>query len=217
MNIITYTPLLLQGAGITCVAWLICGLISLLLGSILGFLSSEQIGSKTTRSIIRAYSFITRGIPAYVQILIAYFVIPSLLGLEISGFTAASCALAICSSGYVTEIVKSGIHAISSGQWDACFALGFSRMQAIRYIIAPQTLKIILPSLVGEGEQLLKTTSLFAAIGITEITRAGMNIISRELNPLPIYCIIAAIYLLFSAIFNLLIMYIQSDTMKQKN
>ncbi len=190
-------------------AWLVAGSISLVIGTCLGIASSQRIGSKFTIIFIRIYSFITRGIPAYVQILIGYFVIPSITGLDISGFTAATCALGICASGYVTEIVRGGINAIPQGQWDSSHTLGFSLPTTIRYIILPQALKIMMPSLIGEYEQLVKSTSLLAAIGVTELTRAGMNIISRELNPLPVYCTIACFYLIFSAIFNLLIIYAQ--------
>jgi ABC-type amino acid transport system permease subunit len=56
--------------------------------------------------------------------------------------------------------------------------------------------------LFGELEQLLKSTSLLATIGVTELTRTGMNIISRELNPLPVYLAIAIIYLLFSVVLS---------------
>ena len=208
-NLLSYTPLFLQGIGVTMAAWLVAGTISLTIGTILGITSAQHVGSPAIITVIRIYSFITRGIPAYVQILIGYFVIPSLTGLDVSGFTAATCALGICASGYVTEIMRGGINAIPQGQWDSCHTLGFSLPETIRFVILPQALKIMTPSLIGEYEQLVKSTSLLAAIGVTELTRAGINIISRELNPLPVYCTIACFYLLFSAIFNLLIIYSQ--------
>ena len=203
----TYIPLLVQGAAVTLGSWFVAGGMSMLVGMLLGIVSAEYVGLKKIIRVIRVYTFITKGIPAYVQILIAYFVVPAWLGINISGFASASFALAICSSGYVTEIVRSCINAIPKGQWEACFVLGYPLPVAIRRIIGPQALRIALPALIGELEQLLKSTSLLATIGVTEITRVGMNIISRELDPLPIYCLIATIYLGFSAILNLLIMY----------
>ena len=125
---------------------------------------------------------------------------PALLGINVPAFIAAVGALAFCSSGYVTEIVRSGINTISHGQWDACFVLGYPMKATLFRVILPQTFKNILPTLIGEFEQLLKSTSLLASIGITELTRTGMNIISRELNPIPVYLMIACIYLVFSAI-----------------
>ncbi|MCL4380480.1 amino acid ABC transporter permease [Candidatus Dependentiae bacterium] len=206
-SLFSYIPLLAQGTGITIAAWLVAGSISIALGTMLGIISSSAVSSKTVISLVRIYTFITKGIPAYVQILICYFVLPSLLGINISGFIAASAALAICSSGYVTEIVRAGINAIPTGQWQACFILGYTMPETIRHIIAPQALRIVLPALIGELEQLLKSTSLLATIGVIDVTRAGMNIISRELNPLPVYLTIAGIYLVFSALLQICMLY----------
>ncbi len=205
----TYFFLFLKGAGISLASWIFAGSFSLLIGTILGILSCQKLTSKPTFVLIKFYTFITKGIPAYVQILIAYFVVPSLLHINISGFFAASIALALCSSGYVTEIVRSGINAIPNGQWDACFVLGYPLRQTLTRIIIPQTMRLSLSALFGELEQLLKSTSLLATIGVTELTRVGMNIISRELNPLPVYCTIAVIYLIFSAIINCINFYIE--------
>lgn len=194
-----YFLLIMQGIAVTLIAWLTAMALSLVIGTCLGILSSRYGSSLFTVRLIRVYTFITKGIPAYVQILIAYFMLPALLGIQIPGFIAAIGALALCSSGYVTEIVRAGINAVPMGQYDACMALGYSYTALMRRIIMPQALKNVAPALFGECEQLLKSTSLLATIGITEITRAGMNIISRELNPVPVYLTIAGIYLLCAA------------------
>lgn len=207
MNLLAYLPLLLKGTLITFVTWIVAGSISLIIGSVLGTLSCRHLASARLTKAIRAYTFIAKGIPAYVQILIAYFVIPALLKINLPGFLAATGALAFCSSGYVTEIIRSGINALPRGQWDACFVLGYSLKDTLVRIILPQTFKNVLPTLLGELEQLLKSTSLLATIGITELTRTGMNIISRELNPIPIYLTIACIYLLFSAVVQWIIIF----------
>lgn len=207
MSIVIYIPLLLKGTLITLGAWVVAGSMSLIIGTFMGIISCRYLVSPRWSLIIRIYTFIAKGIPAYVQILIAYFVIPAMLGINIPGFLAATGALVFCSSGYVTEIVRSGINALSPGQWDACFVLGYPMKATLLRIIIPQTFKNIVPALFGELEQLLKSTSLLATIGITELTRTGMNIISRELNPVPIYLLIACIYLLFSAVLQWIIIY----------
>lgn len=209
MNLVFYIPLLLQGTLITLGAWLAVSSISLMIGTCVGIMSCNHLTSSRKRFIVRIYTFVAKGVPAYVQILIAYFVIPAFLGINISGMIAATLALSFCSSGYVTEIVRSGVNAISSGQWDACFVLGYSMHSTLFRVILPQALRNIMPALFGELEQLLKSTALLATIGITELTRTGMNIISRELNPIPIYLLIACIYLLFSAVLQLVIMYVE--------
>lgn len=207
MGLVLYFPLLLKGMFITLGAWIVAGTISLIIGTIMGIMSCRYLASARWNKIIRIYTFIAKGIPAYVQILIAYFVIPALLGINIPGMLAAIGALAFCSSGYVTEIVRSGINTVSRGQWDACFVLGYPIKTTLFRIILPQAFNNVLPSLFGELEQLLKSTSLLATIGITELTRTGMNIISRELNPIPVYLMIACMYLLFSAVLQLIVIY----------
>ena len=206
---IPYLFLFLKGTGITVAAWLSASMLSGALGTLLGIASSRRIGSLYVQRVIHFYTFVAKGVPAYVQILIAYFVIPSLLGITIPGFIAATGALGICSSGYVTEIVRSALNSIDLGQWEACLVLGYSRSNTLWRIILPQAISRALAPLVGECEQLLKSTSLLATIGITELTRSGMNIISRELNPLPVYLSIALIYLLFSAFLQIGSRYIE--------
>jgi polar amino acid transport system permease protein len=206
VNLVNYVPLFLQGIAVTLGAWLTAGIASIGIGTVLGLCTAPQIGSLFVIRSIRAYAFITKGIPAYLQILIFYFVLPSVLHIQISGFVAATAALAICSSGYVIEIVRSGLNAIPKSQWDAAFVLGYSTCATVRRIVIPQLFRTILPALIGELEQLLKSSSLLATIGVTELTRVGMNIISREMNPLPVYGTIACIYLIFSALLTLLML-----------
>lgn len=205
MNFVTtYWLLLVKGIGITTAAWLIAGICSVTIGSLLGAFCCRSLGFKKIALVIRCYTFIIKGIPAYVQILIAYFVLPALFNCSIPAFAAATGALALCSTGYVTEIIRAGINSIPQGQWDAAFVLGYSRLETVWYIIGPQALYANMPALIGELEQLLKSTSLLATIGVMELTRAGMNIISRELNPLPVYLCIACVYVLFSAVLALI-------------
>lgn len=198
MIIISYLPLLLQGAAMTIAAWITAGIISLSIGMIIGIASCRYLTSPLLSAITTVYTFVAKGIPAYVQILIVYFVLPALTGINLSGFIAATCALGFCSSGYVIEIIRSNINTIPQGQWDACAVLGYSLRSTLTQVILPQAITNALPTLLGEAEQLLKSTSLLATIGVLDITRAGMNIISREMNPIEVYSIIACIYLFFS-------------------
>lgn len=199
-----YRLLIMQGFLMTLGAWVCTASISLTVGILLGLLSTKQIAPRWIRLCIRTYSFIAKGIPAYVQILIAYFVLPDLIGISLPQFFSAVLALSFCSSGYVIDIIRSGMQTISQGQWDACFVLGYSKKDTLYRVVAPQVLYAMAPALIGELEQLLKSTSLCATIGITELTRTGMNIISREMNPVPVYLFIASIYLVCSFLLTML-------------
>lgn len=199
--LINYSSILLQGILITFGAWLVAGTASLVIGLSLGILSSDIFVGLRVKKLINVYTFVAKGIPAYVQILIAYYVIPACLGIQFSAFFCATLALIFCSTGYTTEMIRGSVNAVPQGQWEAAQALGYSQFQSMRFIVLPQALKIIFPALCGEAEQLLKTTSLLATIGIAELTHAAGNIISRELNPAPVYLLVALIYLIFSALF----------------
>lgn len=199
-SLIPYFPLILQGTITTIVAWLIAGTVSICLGTVIGIVSCRYLTTPWITNLTIIYTFVAKGIPLYIQILIAYFVLPSLIGVNMPGLVAALCALSFCSSGYVTEIIRAGINTVPKGQWDACSVLGYPLRSTLTQIILPQTFINILPALLGELEQLLKSTSLLATIGVLDLTRAGMNIISRELNPAPVYLTIACLYLLFSFI-----------------
>jgi polar amino acid transport system permease protein len=213
-SIVPYIPLIGQGAVITIASWFCAGSVSICIGVLCGVFGCHRLVHPALRIIVGAYTFVAKGVPAYVQILIAYFVIPAFFGVSIPGFLAATGALAFCSGGYVTEIVRAGINSVPEGQWDACFVLGYPLHATLRYIILPQAVRVVMPALFGELEQLLKSTSLLATIGITELTRAGMNIISRELNPLPVYGTIACIYLLLSAVLQSVAAYATTRNLK---
>lgn len=195
-------PLLLKGAVLSLQIFVIASLLSLVLGSIMGSLICRRLRCRWIASTIECVTFVLRAVPFYVQLLIVYFVLPDLLGIEIEAFTAAIIALSLCSAGYVAQIVRGGLNAIPKEQWEAAYMLGYSVINSLRFIIFPQLLSNILPALTGEFDSLLKSTAILASIGLLELTRMGMNIVSREMDPMPIYLAVAALYVGISAIIN---------------
>lgn len=195
-------PLLMRGAGMTIKLWVVAGCISLTLGTAAGVARANQIRTPILGGLCDAVTFILRGIPFYVQLLIAYFVVPGILGLNVPPFAAATMALGLCSAAYVSQIVKSGLDAIPPGEWEAAYVLGYSGGGALRSLMLSRALRLILPALRGELDQLLKSTSIISTLGILELTNAARNIVERDLQPLPIYATVAIIYLLISVIFN---------------
>ncbi len=196
-------PLLLQGAAKTIQLFIGSLMIAITVGTIWGLLRSKQLRTPWLSRLLDSITFVLRGIPFYVQLLLAYFVLPELLGINISATTASITALGLCSAAYVSQIIRGGINVISSGQWEAARVLGYSTLNTIRFIILPQTLRNVLPSLSGEFDQLLKSTSVISAIGVLELTGATRNIIAREMNPLTMYLAIAVMYLIMSSVLNL--------------
>lgn len=204
-----YGPLLMQGAFMTIQLWLCCMAVSLCVGLVWGLVRSNALRMTGVSSLLDVVTFVLRGIPFYVQLLIAYFVLPEFLGINLSPFAAALFALGLCSASYVSQIVRGGMNAIAQGQWEACFVLGLTKVQTIRYVMVPQLLRTILPMLTGELDQLLKTTSIVSAVGVMELTRVGLNIIARDMNPLPVYLAVAAMYLVASSVLTIVSGYLE--------
>lgn len=196
-------PLFLKGLLMTIKLWISSASISLLVGVCLGILNSAQLQNRLGSLLISSYVFVLRGVPLYVQVLIVYFVLPDLIGINLSPFLAAVIALGLCSSAYTAEIVRCGVNAIPKGQWDACFVLGYTTLQTLRAIIIPQMVRNILPALVNELELLIKGTAILSTIGVLELTKVGTNIVARYMNPIPIYLAVACFYLAISAVLSL--------------
>lgn len=205
-NVITIlidaAPLLLKGAAMTLKLWLVTLVLSIIWGALFGIARCNRLRVRWLSGCLDAITFVLRGVPFYVQLLIAYFVVPDLLGINPPVFVIAAISLGLCSAAYASQIVRSGINAIPAGQWEACSMLGYTTKQTLWYVILPQMVRNILPALAGEADQLLKTTAIMSALGVLELTGAGRNIIARDMNPVTIYLAIAAIYLLMSSVLN---------------
>ena len=194
-----FTPLLLQGLWTTIILALCSSIIGLILGTVVGVLTSTHSRIPILAPLLDSYVFCMRGIPFFVQLLIMYFVIPNLCGIDLSPFAAGALALGLCSTSYVAEIIRAGINAIPKGQWHASLVLGYTRAEALRFIILPQVIAQTIPTLANELISVLLSTSIISQIGTLELTKVGSNIISREMNPLFIYLIIAAMYLVITS------------------
>ncbi|MCX6989642.1 MAG: amino acid ABC transporter permease [Chlamydiae bacterium] len=197
-------PLLGKGISMTLQVFLCASVISMLLGGAMGALCSNRIRVPALTPAIEVFTFVLRGVPFYVQLLIVYFVLPDIIGCNLDPFSASVAALGLCSSGYVAQLARGAINAIPESQWESAFALGYTPMRSMIHIIFPQMVRIVLPSLNNELDSLLKSTSVISTIGILELTRVGMNLVSREMEPVPIYLTIALMYLLVSASLNFL-------------
>ncbi len=192
-------PLLLKGAAMTVQIFFSAASLGLTLGCLWGTVSCNKLRIPVFSQMIEYLTFVLRAIPFFVQLILVYFVLPDILGINLDPFPASVIALGLCSSGYVAQIVRGGLNAIALGQWESAFSLGLNTLQSLRYIIIPQVGRNILPMLNNELDGLLKSTSIVSSIGMLELTRMGMNIVSREMQPVPIYLTVALFYLGLSA------------------
>ncbi len=199
-DILPFLPQLLLGLLLTLQLWLISGSIGLIFGTCIGIASCNRLRIRSLYIPLKVLIVVVRGIPLYVHVLIAYFVLPDLVNINFSAFSAAIIALSIACAAYIAEIVRAGINSIPQGQWDACYVLGYTLRQTVWYVIIPQMLCNVFPALVSQFDSLIKSTSILSTIGVLEVTRIGMNIIARNMNPGTIYITIAGLYLITSTV-----------------
>lgn len=156
-------------------------LISIFFGFIIGstlalFKVSQSI---YLRLFANCYTSIFRGTPLLVQLSFAYFALPSLLEIDISAFIAGVIAFSLNSGAYVSENIKAGIESVDKGQFEAAKSLGMPYKMMMQFIILPQAIRNILPSLVNEAINLTKESAIISTIGEADIMRRA-NIFSAE-------------------------------------
>uniref|UniRef100_UPI0035190A62 amino acid ABC transporter permease n=1 Tax=Neptunomonas phycophila TaxID=1572645 RepID=UPI0035190A62 len=145
------------------------------------------------RNLAVTYVEVIRGTPLLVQIFIVYFFIGTVFDLD--RFTAGVAALSIFTGAYVAEIVRAGIQAVPVGQMEAARSLGMNYLQAMVNVIMPQAIKRTLPPLAGQFINLIKDSSLVSVISITDLTKAGREVVSGSFAPFEVWFTIAALYL----------------------
>ena len=207
--------------GVAITLWLLIS--SVVMGGILAvFLAIGRVSSnKFIQFPIWLFTYIFRGTPLFVQILLVHFALmPALLhpetGLLLSGevahtfrqehgaFFSGCLALSLNAGAYISEIFRAGIQSIHLGQTQAGYSLGLTHAQSMRYVILPQAFRRMVPALVNEGITLIKDSSLVSAIGLAELALAARTVAgaySRYWEP---YLAISAIYLVLTLVLSTL-------------
>jgi amine acid ABC transporter, permease protein, 3-TM region, His/Glu/Gln/Arg/opine family len=187
---------LASGLGVTLEVTLFAVLIGMLLGFLIAVVRStyDKTGKlKILNAICKVYLTIFRGTPVVVQLLIIYFVIFG--SVSIPKVIVAIIAFGLNSAAYVTEIFRSGIMSIDSGQMEAGRSLGFNYRMTMIYIILPQAFKNVLPALGNELIVLLKETSVCGYIALADLTKGGDIIRSNTYSAFMPLISVAVIYL----------------------
>ncbi|WP_293265265.1 amino acid ABC transporter permease [Neptunomonas sp.] len=173
-------------------------IVSLIFAVIIGlFVGLARVSSNPALKYLSLiYVEIVRGTPLLVQIFIFYFFIGTVLGLD--RFTAGAAALSIFAAAYVAEIIRSGIQSIPAGQMEAARSLGMNYAQAMIYIVLPQAFKRTLPPMAGQFINLIKDSSLVSVISITDLTKAGREVVSGTFAPFEVWFTVALLYLVLT-------------------
>ncbi len=177
-------------------------------GLLIGFLIAVVIASAClspvaiVRRVGSFYVFFFRGVPLIVQLMLAYYFLPT-VGINVPPLVAAIVAISLCEGAYLGEILRGGFLGIPRGQLEATQLLGFSRYDTLLRIQIPQALKLTTPSLISEMILLVKASSLISVVGVAEITRTAQNIVATTFTPLEIYLAAGFMYFVINGLLSL--------------
>ena len=194
---------------------LLVSVTAMILGLILGFLFAVMRISKNpvTSTVARSYIWFFRGTPVYLQLLLWFnlaLIFPTVnLGFYhgemvdvMTPFLAAFLGLGVNEGSYMAEIVRGGILSIDQGQMEAALSLGMTKLQAMRRIILPQTMRVIAPPTGNEFIGLLKASSMASAIAYTELLRQAQVIYYVNDKIMELLIVAAGWYLIVVTIFS---------------
>ena len=152
--------------------------------------------------LCRIYITVIRGTPVVVQLMIMYYII---FASSDNGVLIATLAFGFNSGAYVAEIFRGGIMSIDKGQFEAGRSLGLNYLQTMWFIIAPQVLKTVLPTLANEFIVLLKETSVAGYVAVGDLTFAGNRIRGATFSAFMPLIAVAVVYLVLVMFFSMLV------------
>ncbi len=227
-----YGPLFVSGLWTTVQLTVVAIGAGLLLGVVLGLVSSSRDAPppksralawllKAARGVTLAYVTFFRGTPLFVQILLVHFALMPVLvhpdtGLLLSGeaarefrqshgaFFSGALAMTLNAGAYISEIFRAGILSIHLGQTQAAYSLGLTHAQAMRFVVLPQAFRRMIPALVNEGVTLIKDSSLVSAIGLAELALAARTVAGAYSRYWEPYLAISAVYLVLTLALSML-------------
>ncbi len=185
-------PRLLQGTATTFQLTILAIGLGLVGGILLAL--GRVYGNKPIYWVSTAYVQFVRGTPVLVQLFLIYYGLP-VFEIRLDSLTAAIIGLGLNSAAYQAEYFRGAIQSISRGQMLAARSIGMTNLQAIRYVILPQALRLVIPPWSNELIYTLKYSSVAFIIGAPELMATGQIIASRNFRYFEVFLIVAFIYL----------------------
>lgn len=183
-------------------------LVSMALAILLGFGGALAALSRFTvlRWLVQLYLGFFRGVPVLVQIVFWYNAVPVLTNnaINLPALIAGTIALGLNEGAYMTEIIRSGLMSVDPGQREAARALGMTKPKALRRIVMPQALAVIIPPTGNQFIAMLKTTSLLFAIAVPEIFSTGTDIYSQNFKYFEVLLVVSIWYLALTALLTVI-------------
>ena len=186
-------------------------LLAMVLGIALGIVLAVMRASRNpiASAVAGIYVWFWRATPVVLQLLIMYFGLRQLIEDDLfrdnwTRWRAAVITFGLNEAAYMAEIVRGGILSVESGQMDAAKSLGMTNLQAMRRVILPQALRVVVPPTGNELIAMLKNTSVAFAIGVVELMNAAKIQAAQSFKVMEMYTVAAFWYLVLVSIFSLL-------------
>ena len=164
---VRYLPALLRAAAITVVLSVLSMALAIALGAALA--TGRVYGPRPVQIVLTAWVELIRGTPLLLQLFVLYFGLAAVV--QLPAFLAALLGLGINYAAYESEIYRGALQAVPRGQLEAARTLGFSEMQSLRLIRAPQAFRLALAPMTNDFVALLKDSSLVSVITVVELTK----------------------------------------------
>lgn len=158
---------------------------------------------RVLNGICSVYVSFFRGTPMVAQLLLFYYVMLPLIGVNMSGVKVSVIVFGLNSGAYISEIMRSGIQSVDGGQMEAGRAVGLSFATTMMKIVIPQAVKNILPTLGNEFISLIKETSVVSFVGATDLYVAFNYIGTNSYEFMVPYLVMAIIYILMIIVISL--------------
>ncbi len=183
--------------GVPVVAQLALG--AMILALVLGLLIAlaRLSSSRILRGIAVVYVEVLRGTPLLVQLVYIYFVLP-VVGVQLDPIAAGIIGLGLNYAAYLSEVYRTSILAIDSGQTEAALSLGYTPTKALWRIVIPQSFKVALGPIGNYFIAMVKDTALTSVIAVSEILKTANTLNSQTFQTVEIYTAAAVLYLALS-------------------
>ncbi len=163
-----------------------------------------------------------RGIPLLVQLIWWYFAAPVVIQslgralnfapmaeYQSNAILLAIVGLVICYGAYMSEIFRAGIESIPKGQLEAARSQGMTYFQAMRHVVLPQAIRVVIPPVGNEFIMLIKDTSLVSVVAVADLVRRGREFMATHFDPIETWTMVALLYLILTLFFTRLLAYLE--------
>ncbi len=196
-NLPYFLEVLIPAAGMTVRIAAGAFVLAIVVGLVLALLQTVKLGILT--AVVRTYIEVIRGTPVLAQLFILYFGLTE-IGIRFTPIQAAILGLGLNGGAYLAEVFRAGIQSIHAGQMEAALTVGMTPLAAMRWVVLPQALNVVVPPTTNYSIALLKDTAIVSAVAAPEIMFRARNLVMETYLSAQIYLLVALMYLVMSLI-----------------